>query len=437
VPRHPTGGTGARIGREVTMVDTTPGRTSGSDLIYGGSGDDDLYGQFDDTGKLPEELGLVISDTIGDELFGQAGEDAMVGDQGVVDNWVVASPTQWIEPNQPFVDDHIFVEGTLLREVALQQIDTGGNDRMTGGLDGDWMHGGAGDDLMNGNNGNDRLFGDDGDDALWGGLHHDHLWGGWGDDSLDVRPRPGDSQDWFSYAGTDHYQHIDYVYGGWDQDAMQANVADNGPVVGDRLIDWVGAYNVFYLCPGLYGEYVNTRSHSPGMIEFLQDLAAGDGAVDTRAEGASGFNEVAIVFPNQAGQNSHPIHPDNPGHFTCDVFTKTVRSVGIELSYTEKRGDVTVDADVTVLDEYSSTVKGATVVVTWNVPDSGTPFTQTARTDKDGVAQFSVVGVHGVYALTVLDVVYEDHVLDRENGVLTAWIDTNTGGTGIATSLSY
>lgn len=52
------------------------------------------------------------------------------------------------------------------------------------------MHGGAGEDLMNGNEGNDRLFGDDGDDVMWGGPHHDHLWGGWGDDYLDVRPRP-------------------------------------------------------------------------------------------------------------------------------------------------------------------------------------------------------------------------------------------------------
>jgi hypothetical protein len=26
-----------------------------------------------------------------------------------------------------------------------------------------------------------------------------------------------------------------------------------------------------------------------------------------------------MVFPNQAGDNSHPPHPDNPGHFTCDT----------------------------------------------------------------------------------------------------------------------
>jgi hypothetical protein len=218
---------------------------------------------------------------------------------------------------------------------------------------------------------------------------------------------------------------------------MQANVADEGPVAGDRLVDWVGAYNVYYLCPGLYGEYVNTRDLSPAIIAFLQDLAAGDGGVDTKTEGTSGFNEVAIVFPNQAGENSHPIHPDNPGHFTCDAVTKTVRSVGVEFSYGEGVGDVTVEANVTVLNEYSATVKGATVTVVWNVPDGSTPITQTTKTDQDGIAQFSVVGVHGVYTLAVVDVAYEDYVLDRENGVLTAWIDTNTGNTGIATSFSY
>ena len=97
---------------------------------------------------------------------------------------------------------------------------------------------------------------------------------------------------------------------------MQADVASNGPVDGDRLIDWVGAYNVFYLCPGLYGEYVITRDHSPAVRSFLEQLAQGDGAVNTTQEGTSGFREVAMVFPNQAKYNSHPVHPDNPGHFT-------------------------------------------------------------------------------------------------------------------------
>jgi hypothetical protein len=309
------------------MVDPTPGQTAGSDLVYGGSGDDDIYGQFDDSS--------LVAPAVGDELFGEEGEDAMLGDQGVVESWVIVDPTQIIEPNPPFFDDDVFVQNTLFRQVMLEQIEVGGDDRMLGGDDGDWMHGGAGNDLMNGNGGNDRLFGDHGDDVMWGGPHHDHLWGGRNDDYLDVKPRPemtvgtgkddkgkqemvpADPVEWFAYGATDNFQDIDYIYGGWDRDAMQADVADNGPVPGDRLIDWVGAYNVYYLCPGLYGEFVITRGHSPSVVQFLQELAMGDGALDTGTEGSSGFEEIAIVFASEARFNSHLPHPDNPGHFTC------------------------------------------------------------------------------------------------------------------------
>jgi len=327
-PRHPTAGANTRIGRSVQMIDGMPGPTAGSDLISGGSGDDDLYGQFDDSHGT-------IQPAIGDELAGDGGEDAMVGDLGVVDNWVVHAETQIIRSQPPFIEDDVSVQGTLFRQVTLHQPGSGGNDRLFGGLGGDWMHGGAGHDLMNGNGGNDRLFGDGGDDTMWGGPHHDHLWGGHGDDYLDIKPRPAmeigngkqgkgnmqaipaDPLEWFAYGGADNYQDIDYIYGGWDQDAMQANVADTGPVPGDRLIDWAGAYNVYYLCPGLYGERVITRNHSPSIVGFLQDLAAGDGAVDTATEGSSGFDEVAIVFSKEVRRNSHPPHPHSPGHFVC------------------------------------------------------------------------------------------------------------------------
>jgi Ca2+-binding RTX toxin-like protein len=327
-PRHTTSGTNTRIDRNVSLVDMMPGVTAGSDLMYGGAGDDDLYGQLDDTNGP-------IQPAIGDELLGEEGEDAMVGDLGVVNNRVIAGDTQTIRPPEPFIDDDIFVHGTLFRYVTLWQAQIGGNDRMLGGPDGDWMHGGAGSDLMNGNSGNDRLFGDNGADVMWGGPHHDHLWGGSGDDYLDIKPRPAtisgngnndrgrprtipaDTLEWFFYGEKDNFQNIDYIYGGWDQDAMQADVADTGPVPGDRLIDWVGAYNVYYLCPGLYGEYVITRDHSPHIVSFLQSLAAGDGAANTASGGSSGFNEIAIVFSKDIQQNSHPPHPDNPGHFTC------------------------------------------------------------------------------------------------------------------------
>jgi hypothetical protein len=325
-PRHVAGGTSQRVDRVVTMIDTTPGQTAGSDLMYGDEGDDDLYGQYDDT----------LTSQVGDELEGGDGEDAMLGDNGLIHDWVVTEPTQTIAPSEPFIDDVIFVQNTLFREITLQQIPSGGNDRMLGGLNTDWMHGGAGYDLMNGNAGDDHLFGDDGPDVMWGGFDHDHLWGGYGDDYLDVVPRPEmtvsknkketvlppDPKEWFAFGETENFQDVDYIYGGWDQDAMQADTADEGPVSGDRLLDWVGAYNAYYLCPGVYGEYVVTRDLSPGLQSFLQQLGLSDGAVTPTTSGASGFDEVAIVYTSDVGANSHPVHPDNPGHFTCN-YTST------------------------------------------------------------------------------------------------------------------
>ncbi|MBV9789749.1 MAG: hypothetical protein JOZ51_16300, partial [Chloroflexi bacterium] len=235
-----------------------------------------------------------------------------------------------IAPQQPFISDTIYAEGTLSREVDLYAFVTGngaeGNDTLLGGDGNDSLHSGAGYDFVNGDGDTDvagttdedHIFGGDGNDVLWGGRDHDHLWGGYGDDHLDVKPRPDrDTPEWFTY-GRESYDAIDYAYGGWGQDALQANIGDAGPVPGDRLIDWVGAYNVYYVCPGAYGERMITRSLSPGMIRFLQDLAQGDGASNTSNPTASGYRELGMVFPQQAKDNSNPVHPDNPGHFTCN-----------------------------------------------------------------------------------------------------------------------
>jgi Ca2+-binding RTX toxin-like protein len=295
----------------------------GHDHMLGDDGHDEMYGQ----------LGA-------DYMEGNAGEDAIVGDLGLITSSLEdGSREEVIATNAPFLEDVIYAEGTLTRLVTLYSQQTGDgaewDDTMLGGDDNDSIHGGAGDDLANGNNHEDHLFGGDGNDAFWGGPGHDHLWGGHHEDYLDVKPRPyypgntpppgppvppqpADPPEWFTYAGTDNYQGLDIIYGGWDQDAMQADVGGPGPVPGDRLLDWVGAYNVYYTCPAAYGEGVMTRGHSPQVINFLETLSEADGAILSDTNGSSGFRELGMVFPNQGGQNSHPPHPDNPGHFTCN-----------------------------------------------------------------------------------------------------------------------
>ena len=62
----------------------------------------------------------------------------------------------------------------------------------------------------------------------------------------------------------ENFEGIDYIYGGWDQDTLQANEGDNGPAIGDRLLDWGGSFNGYYLCPSTYGDWVSTRAIAPG-----------------------------------------------------------------------------------------------------------------------------------------------------------------------------
>jgi len=112
---------------------------------------------------------------------------------------------------------------------------------------------------------------------------------------------------------------------------MQANVGDNGPRIGDRLIDWVGVYNLYVLCPATYGEFVSTREFSPAMTDFLHKLAEGDGAYKPGPEDKklppsdpSGFNEIAFVYRPDLKSNANPPHVDTPAHFTSTPDCGTI-----------------------------------------------------------------------------------------------------------------
>ncbi len=312
------------------IIDPTPEAAGafGNDHMRGNSGDDDMYGQLGN-----------------DFMEGNNGEDAMIGDIGKITNRVEdGSREEVIVTPPPFFEDTIFPNGSMTRQAALYAFMTGdgaeGDDLMLGGDSRDSMHGCAGNDMMNGDGDSiagedpvpetddeDHMFGGDGDDVMWGGRSHDHVWGGHGDDHLDVRPRTAsvvtapDTPEWFTYGEPDNFQDLDIIYGGWGADALQANVAIPGPPEADRLLDWAGGYNVFYVCPGAYGEGTITRAGSPHLRAFLQDLAESDGALSPHTPDTSGFREVAYVFPSERGQNSHPPHPDHPGHFICDDGT--------------------------------------------------------------------------------------------------------------------
>ena len=102
---------------------------------------------------------------------------------------------------------------------------------------------------------------------------------------------------------------------------MQANLSKPGPNDGDQMFDSVGAYNLYYICPPHYGSYTAVRTLAPGLTEFFNNLAAGDGLLSPAAPGSSGFLELGFVYNSDAGTNSNPAHPETPGHYYCGAGT--------------------------------------------------------------------------------------------------------------------
>jgi len=104
---------------------------------------------------------------------------------------------------------------------------------------------------------------------------------------------------------------------------LQGDLTENGPNPGDRLVDWNGAFNLYTHCNSSYGGDSDIRTHSPSMQDYLTRLAFALGAGATLQEmttaGTSGFNELAMVTPKDANNNSGKSYPTSPGHF--DVFS--------------------------------------------------------------------------------------------------------------------
>ncbi len=290
-----------------TSIQTTPevAGAFGDDTVFGDAGADEIIGQQGN-----------------DTIQGNDGSDAIVGDLGrittTLENGARATTSS---ANAPFLTSPIYVKGTLTRQVQLFSFVLGdgaaGNDVLLGGADSDSIHGGAGVDMINGNAGDDYLFGGDGDDVMWGGPGNDDAFGGNGADHMDVVPRPTDPAAWHTYGDVDHLQGLDLLYGGWDQDTLQADFQQNGPGIADRLVDWAGQYNTYFICHG-GGAGTVIRSPDPSTILYLQNVAEARGAFQVKTPAtSSGFNEAAIVFTGDIKNNNNPANPEGRGMGIC------------------------------------------------------------------------------------------------------------------------
>jgi LPXTG-motif cell wall-anchored protein len=135
----------------------------------------------------------------------------------------------------------------------------------------------------------DRIFGDYGYDWIVGGTYFDWLFGGWGQDILDL-----DDNHWTN-GGLNNipepdewFRQGDFAYGGADRDVLIGNSAM------DRMFDWEGDFNDFYVPFAFYGAPTVNRFYTPAIARFIRRLAYA-GGTDVLLTPFEPFDEPAII----------------------------------------------------------------------------------------------------------------------------------------------
>lgn len=184
------------------------------DILYGGTGNDELYGRAGDDIHYGDSGYDFISGGSGNDIaYGGSGQDEIKGGPG---------------------NDSLYGES--------------GNDTLSGGHDDDHLEGGTGNDTLSGNSGNDTLYGDSGTDTLKGGNGDDVLDGGSGTDTL--QGNSGNDQ-LFGQSGHDTLQGgsgNDILDGGIGNDHLHGNAGDDTLIGGsgnDHLIGSNGADTLY------------------------------------------------------------------------------------------------------------------------------------------------------------------------------------------------
>ena len=183
--------------------------------------------------------------------------------------------------------------------------------------------------------GNKAIFGDLGADWIVAGMGRDRIYGGWGNDVIDLRAQTNGQGGLNNLPvanlngtyGTPAWESL--AFGGAGQDILFAGTG------GDRLIDWVGPRNSYYVPFAPYGAPTITRALLPGLATFLYALSKSDGADQVlglkyggeKARNGEPFGELGLVLPQdkawqaQSGPPFNPM-PENEAGVAIDV-TKT------------------------------------------------------------------------------------------------------------------
>ncbi|MBV8195588.1 MAG: hypothetical protein JOY80_08675, partial [Candidatus Dormibacteraeota bacterium] len=165
--------------------------------------------------------------------------------------------------------------------------------------------------------GDKAIFGDLGNDYLVAGMGRVRVYGGWGFDLIDLRastvvdnslndiPVPN------SHGGAGSPDWEALAYGGAGQDIYLAGTG------GDRLIDWVGNHNSYYVPFSQFGMPTVSRTLMPFLHEFLYALSRSDGADQTLGPRADAFcagtssstNPACSDFPTYSGTQARNGEP--------------------------------------------------------------------------------------------------------------------------------
>ncbi len=165
--------------------------------------------------------------------------------------------------------------------------------------------------------GDKSLFGDLGNDYLVAGMGRVRVYGGWGFDLIDLRastvvdnglndiPVPN------SHGGAGSPDWEALAYGGSGQDIMFAGTG------GDRLIDWVGNHNSYYVPFSQFGMPAVSRTLMPFLPEFLYALSKSDGADQTLGPRTDAFcasaggsvNPACSDYPTYSGTSARNGEP--------------------------------------------------------------------------------------------------------------------------------
>lgn len=263
--------------------------TSGSDVIYGGSGrvaeygfdgDDTLYaGSGNDNGTFTgfiDGFGTALA-AVSLGLYGGDGNDLLVGGTG----------TDWLYGGNG--DDTIY-SGTGSSSILSGDAGNdllwiqGGNATAYGGDGNDLiytigtnttMYGGNGDDQMAASNTGSTMYGDAGNDIIFGGTAADTIYGGTGNDAL------------AGYLGND------VLYGGLGNDYFNLTYDVHAGQY-DNIGDWNvgGIQDYLYLNAGL--QSVTTFIQQSGYVDV--HVALGTSAYDVFVFGGFVANVQADTF---------------------------------------------------------------------------------------------------------------------------------------------